>query len=567
MTHPRSHAGPGVSAINGQTGALSFTSAGGTVAITPFGAHGLNFETAGSGGDTITSPNSTLSVGGTSSATTLDLNLGHANVWSAFQTFGAGLESIGPVTLGAASGVGVNPLLINPNSVPNYSQVSFTPSTGTNVNQTLSVIPKGAGQTGDVAQMTVFGTDFIADPNNYEAIALRATGTAYNLTETAQGTGQIRPLIISASNNNTDNQLYLAPTSRIGMYTATPDSPLNLVATLPASGSGSIWGAHFSFTTQGSSASVNNIGMEIDLAAGYTGSAGTYGFGATNQCASTANSPWQIFAQKGDLGGFAFYDGDGISNAGVGLYGGAFHLNNTAGALYGVFGVSNNSADTAAVQKVGVAGIAKYGVINVGVYAGLIDAAPTLLTAAMIADVGSVSAPMILGRAGGSTLFSVDVAGNITKLNNVTTNFPSANAAGALTNDGSGNFSYKKTSSIVTQGDLTAQSAAVTSVMTAYNTPNDSTIHTYRVNAYTAITAISAGTLTVQLSFTDETNTVRTLSYFAMGLTSAGLTGTGFDAFPPAVIRCKANTAITVLTTFTGVSITYDVGAYAEFIY
>jgi hypothetical protein len=42
---------------------------------------------SGSGGDTITSPNSTLSVGGTSAATTLDLNLGHANTWTATQTF------------------------------------------------------------------------------------------------------------------------------------------------------------------------------------------------------------------------------------------------------------------------------------------------------------------------------------------------------------------------------------------------------------------------------------------------------------------------------------------------
>lgn len=123
------------------------------------------------------------------------------------------------------------------------------------------------------------------------------------------------------------------------------------------------------------------------------------------------------------------------------------------------------------------------------------------------------------------------------------------------------------TPTVVTKGDLLAQSAAVSSIMTAYNTPNDATAHTYRVNAYTAITAISAGTLTVQVSFTDENNTSRTISYVPMGLTSAGLTSTGFDAFTPANIRCKANTAITLLTTFTGVSITYDVGGYAEFIY
>ena len=44
------------------------------------------YGSGGSGGDSITSPNSTLSVGGTSSATTLDINLGHANTWTAGQT-------------------------------------------------------------------------------------------------------------------------------------------------------------------------------------------------------------------------------------------------------------------------------------------------------------------------------------------------------------------------------------------------------------------------------------------------------------------------------------------------
>lgn len=41
----------------------------------------------GGSGDTITSPNSTLTVGGTATATTLDLNLAHTNIWTAAQSF------------------------------------------------------------------------------------------------------------------------------------------------------------------------------------------------------------------------------------------------------------------------------------------------------------------------------------------------------------------------------------------------------------------------------------------------------------------------------------------------
>lgn len=52
-----------------------------------------------------------------------------------------------------------------------------------------------------------------------------------------------------------------------------------------------------------------------------------------------------------------------------------------------------------------------------------------------------------------------------------------------------------------------------------------------------------------------------------MGLTTAGLTSTGFTAFAPINLRCAANTAITEVSTFSGVSITYDVGGTIELLY
>jgi len=59
---------------------------------------------APAGGDTITSPNSTITVGGTSSATTLDFNLAHANTWSATQTFTAPALGAATATSLLASG-------------------------------------------------------------------------------------------------------------------------------------------------------------------------------------------------------------------------------------------------------------------------------------------------------------------------------------------------------------------------------------------------------------------------------------------------------------------------------
>ena len=68
---------------------------------------GSTFGITCTGGDTVTSPNSTLTVGGTSSATTLDLNLGNANTWAGTQTFG----TIIPTTIGGS---------------PNFSQTTGT---------------------------------------------------------------------------------------------------------------------------------------------------------------------------------------------------------------------------------------------------------------------------------------------------------------------------------------------------------------------------------------------------------------------------------------------------------
>lgn len=48
---------------------------------------GIYNGSGGGGGDTITSPNSTLTIGGTATNTTIDFNLGHSNTWTAEQIF------------------------------------------------------------------------------------------------------------------------------------------------------------------------------------------------------------------------------------------------------------------------------------------------------------------------------------------------------------------------------------------------------------------------------------------------------------------------------------------------
>jgi hypothetical protein len=146
------------------------------------------------------------------------------------------------------------------------------------------------------------------------------------------------------------------------------------------------------------------------------------------------------------------------------------------------------------------------------------------------------------------------ISNNLTQIQNLETTLVS-NFSGLQNNVNNGN------GRVVTSNDLTGQTGSISSLVT-FNIPNDGKDHTFSVGAYSAITAISAGSLTFQIAFTDENDVPRTITYFPMGLTSAALTTTGFTAFTPATIRGDTNTSITISSTFTGVSIAYDAGAY-----
>lgn len=76
--------------------------------------------------------------------------------------------------------------------------------------------------------------------------------------------------------------------------------------------------------------------------------------------------------------------------------------------------------------------------------------------------IGTTS-PAALLSVGASSQFRVNTNGNITRLNNAPTNFPSANAPGYLTNDGAGNFYYTPITSATTASATTFTAATLPS--------------------------------------------------------------------------------------------------------
>lgn len=176
------------------------------------------------GGDTISSPGATLTVGGTSSATTLDIALGHANTWTALQTFGTSI-SIGGVTPSGATGTG--------NLVFGTSPTLITPALGTPASGILTNatgLPLTTGVTGLLPHANIAAT--AVTPGSY---------TNANITVAADGS------ITAAANGSAGGSVSLtSPTSTL---TLSP-SPITGTGTLDLNlGHANTWTALQTFGT------------------------------------------------------------------------------------------------------------------------------------------------------------------------------------------------------------------------------------------------------------------------------------------------------------------------------
>jgi hypothetical protein len=153
------------------------------------------------------------------------------------------LHVVGRLELGSpTAGPGINPTLFNANTVAGFAQFQFYPSGGTNTNMSFAVIPRGTGANLNRAQFSVFGTDYLADSNNYEFASLRARGTDFVFGTGGVGTGQSRPLMLAAGllrdNTTNDGQLFLNTDGRVGVGTKTPQAKLDVTGDLRIGGAG-----------------------------------------------------------------------------------------------------------------------------------------------------------------------------------------------------------------------------------------------------------------------------------------------------------------------------------------
>lgn len=254
--------------------------------------------------------------------------------------------------------------------------------------------------------------------------------------------------------------------------------------------------------------------------------------------------------------------------------------NFSASESYAMFGSINY--DSSSIVKVAYLGLQHSGLyyaayfgtsvtIGSGTRVAVCDGtnALSITGTVVVASGGSITSPQLLTTSGGllqagATFYADANAGKIAAFGVTPVSQRSGDVATGLV--ALGFFSvatYAGTSNIVASADLTGQSGAVASVA-AYTAPAAN--GSYRVGGYVTITAVAVDVLNLQLTWTDETNTARTQTFFPQGVTSASLATTGTFVFPTMDIRVKASATITVLTTLAvgGGTITYDVGCTIE---
>lgn len=143
--------------------------------------------------------------------------------------------------------------------------------------------------------------------------------------------------------------------------------------------------------------------------------------------------------------------------------------------------------------------------------------------------------------------------------------YPNSDISKFLTTDGSGNFVLSSSTAIVASADSVAQSVGVSSIATYTPSSNG----TFRIGGYINVTAIVTNVITLKVTYTDiNSNAVTQIIPLTLAATGAvGTTATvvGNNSATDIQIRAKSGSAITVLTTATGVgSELYDVGCTIE---
>lgn len=430
-------------------------------------------------------------------------------------------------------------------SLPAYTSAAFIADNANSgltvarfrVNATTQVLINSTGQVGIGPGISTFGT--------VNLLTVGVNNTADNAAILQVNSSAVGNKVAVFQNfaaqtaNNTEWQnssgtpyVFVGPDTLSGA--SLTSNFFNITGTLPAVTTQSAIGASCQITTAGSAAHAQ-VGQEIDLLTGYTGANLTIGLNVTNAANSTGTG--LLASSSGNVAIRGIMQNTGTQNAGgffLGAAGGTLNIGvvaiatgNHGGATnIGVFGSATNNSP---------GGMA-------GVYATLGGTQPTVV-AALIANNFTNTNPIAIFQVNNVNSMVIGSTGLISTYQGIAT------AGWGIT-------------TVYANSRSTAQTAAVASVATYTVGAADGSFY---VAANVNVTAIATASFTVTCTYTDETSTSRTATLTFSQLNGTlltaitNVTGTGPYEGVGLKIRAKASTAITIATTGTFTSVTYNV--------
>lgn len=284
-----------------------------------------------------------------------------------------------------------------------------------------------------------------------------------------------------------------------------------------------------------------------------TGQTTAVGLRVTGQTSQTA-PPIQIQSDVATVGGgrmIGFNHTDGNEYGVIASFGAGISL--ASGSVYGTLGTARFTVSTGAVLNAYVnSGQFNFG--SGGASYVIMDNTGTTSPIFTIPYVGINNKPGMEIQAGASQTanpFRVTDASSVVKTSISPTGLINNYASVATTGWG--------VPAIYGTGRSTAQTAAVTSVATYTVGAADGS---FWISANVNVTTFAVGTFNVTCTYTDETNTSNTLKLNFSSVTGTlGIAVAAAGAFEgiPAHIRAKAGTTITIATSGTFTSLTYNV--------
>jgi len=106
------------------------------------------------------------------------------------------VTNTGYINLPIAAGLGRGAKFLDSSATNNFAAVTVAPdATQPNQGMGLVVVPRGTGFNAAIkAQLSIFNTDQVADPVNYESLVVKSGGTLYSINSVKAGTGLLRPI-------------------------------------------------------------------------------------------------------------------------------------------------------------------------------------------------------------------------------------------------------------------------------------------------------------------------------------------------------------------------------------